>query len=77
MTESDHRFFTYYTLAGKKTSVCTKKSHISAYKSLGDNLVSAIAKQCGVTKPQFIQLVACPLSREKLEEHLIDSSRIK
>lgn len=77
MTEGDHRFFTYHTLAGKKTSVWTKTSHGTAYKSLGDTLVGAMAKQCGVTKPQFTQLVACPLSREQLEQHLIESGRIK
>ena len=77
MTEGDHRFFTYHTLTGKKSSVWTKTSHGSAYKSLGDTLVAAMAKQCGVTKPQFTQLIACPLSRQELEKHLIETGRIK
>ncbi len=43
--KGDHRFFTYYTIAGAKTSVWTKTSHGTKYKTLGDNLVGEMAKQ--------------------------------
>jgi len=76
-SSGDHSFFAFYTMSGKKTSVWTKTSRGSGHKTLGDNLVSAMAKQCGLTKGQFLQLIDCPLSREELERILIESGRIK
>lgn len=73
----DHRFFTYSSISGLKTSVWMKTSHGSGYKTLGDKLVSDMSKQCGLTSGQFKQLVACPLSREAYEEILVQSGRIK
>jgi hypothetical protein len=35
-----------------------------------------MAKQCGLTSPQFKQLIACPLDRPKLESILLDNGRI-
>jgi predicted transcriptional regulator len=75
--QGDHRYFIYHTVAGKKTSVWTKTSHGTGHKTLSDNLVSALAKQCGLTAAQFKQLVACPLTREELEQILVDVGRIK
>jgi predicted RNA binding protein YcfA (HicA-like mRNA interferase family) len=76
-SSGDHYFFTYYTQAGQKTSVWTKTSHGSGYKTLSDGLVSNMAKQCGLTTPQFKNLVACPLTQEAMEQVLIDTGRIK
>jgi len=73
---SDHKHFTYHTLAGKKTSLWTKTSHGSGYKTLSDSLVSAMARQCGLTNGQFKQLVDCPLSQESLEGILVENGRI-
>lgn len=75
-TEGDHHFFTYHTESGQKTSVWTKTSHGSSYKTLSDKLVTAMAKQCGLNTGQFKQLVACPLSQTELEKILIASGRI-
>ncbi|MCA3585112.1 MAG: hypothetical protein IOD03_15650 [Methylocystis sp.] len=77
LSVGDHNFFTYHTQAGKKSSVWTKTSHGSGFKTLGDNLVSAMAKQCGLTTPQFKNLVACPLTQEALERILIETGRIR
>lgn len=52
-SERDHSFFTYQTLAGLKTSTWTKTSHGSGYRTFGDGLVNAMAKQCGLTTAQF------------------------
>jgi hypothetical protein len=35
-----------------------------------------MAKQCGLTAKQFKELVACPLTRDKMELILLDSGRI-
>lgn len=73
--DGDHRYFTYRSKAGEKTSVWTKTSHGSGYKTLGDNLVSAMARQCGLTNAQFKQLVSCPLSQDALETILVETKR--
>jgi hypothetical protein len=75
-SNGDHRYFTYYTVEGAKTSVWTKTSHGTQYKTIGDNLVRDMAKQCGLTSPQFRQLIDCPLNRKDYETILIDSGRI-
>jgi hypothetical protein len=74
-TEGDHSFFTYHTLAGQKTSVWTKTSHGSRYKTLGDTLVSAMAKQCGLTNGQFKQFIECSLTQERMERILVETGR--
>jgi predicted transcriptional regulator len=76
LSDGDHRFFTYYTVAGRKTSVWTKTSFGTAYKTLGDDLVSKMAKQCGLTTKQFKELVGCSLTRDKIESILLESGRI-
>ena len=73
----DHCFFTYCTQTGQKTSVWTKTSHGSSHKTLGDDRLSKMGKQCGLTKGQFTQLVECPLTRDVFEEMLLKSGRIK
>jgi predicted RNA binding protein YcfA (HicA-like mRNA interferase family) len=75
-SKGDHRFFTYYTIAGIKTSVWTKTSHGTKYKTIDDGLVGKMAKQCGLTSPQFKQLIDCPLGRKEYESIVIDSGRI-
>jgi predicted RNA binding protein YcfA (HicA-like mRNA interferase family) len=75
--EGDHSFYRYYTKAGKKTSVYTKTSHGTGHKTISDNLVSQMARQCGLTTAQFKDLVNCPLSRDKLEELVLQSGRAK
>jgi hypothetical protein len=75
-SEGDHNFFTYWTVAGQKTSVYTKTSHGSGHKTLSDDLVSRMARQCGITARDFKRLVACPLSRTDLEKALLGSGRI-
>jgi len=74
--EGDHSFFTYHTIRGAKTSVWTKTSHGTGYKTIGDKLVGAMARQCGLISPQFKHLVACPLGRGELESILLASGRI-
>lgn len=75
-SEGDHHFFTYHTKNGQKTSVWTKTSHGAGSKTLSDNLVSLMAKQCGLNTGQFKRLVACPLSQTEMEEILINGGRI-
>jgi len=69
--ERDHHYFIYYTLDGKKTPVKTRTSHGSTkYKTLGPHLLSQMARQCGLKKQDFSELVECPMSRETYESRL-------
>jgi predicted transcriptional regulator len=76
LAERDHRFFAYHTIAGHKTSVWTKTSSGTSYKTLSDDLISKMAKQCGLTNKQFKDLVACPLTRDQMEVLLVQNGRI-
>ncbi|BAT55392.1 hypothetical protein NOS3756_43790 [Nostoc sp. NIES-3756] len=69
-TQNDHHYFIYFTKDGKKTTAKTKTSHTKKMKDIPDNLLGQMAKQCHLTKTQFLELVDCPLSRDKYEENL-------
>ncbi|MEH1775384.1 hypothetical protein [Nostoc sp.] len=69
-TQNDHHYFIYFTKDGKKTTAKTKTSHTKKMKDIPDNLLSQMAKQCHLTKPQFLDLVNCPLTQDKYEEIL-------
>lgn len=69
----DHNYFAYRSAAGLKTRVFTKTSHGSK-KDISDHLLSEMAKQCGLEKRQFLQLVDCPLDQEEYEAILRSKS---
>lgn len=73
---SDHRHFTYWSLAGKKTSVWTKTSYGTKYKVLGQPLIAAMATQCKLSKGQFLELVDCPMTQEAYETVLFENGKI-
>jgi predicted RNA binding protein YcfA (HicA-like mRNA interferase family) len=56
----DHRFY-HLIVDEKKTRVFTKMSH--GKKEVPDNLLSVMARQAGLTRKQFLELVDCPLSQ--------------
>ena len=72
----DHRYFTYYTSQGKKTQIKTRTSHGTNYKKLGDDLVKAMSKQCGLTMPQFKDFVSCELSRDDYQAVLVSAGKV-
>jgi len=74
--EGDHHFFIYHTLQGKKSSIRTKTSHTPKMKEIGDGLLTQMAKQCGLSKQDFNNLIDCPLSREQYEALLVKKGEI-
>ncbi len=40
-------------------------------QDLNDFLINQMAKQCGLNKQQFLDLVDCPLSQEQYEEIIV------
>jgi hypothetical protein len=69
-TEGDHHWFVYVTMEGEKTTSRTKTSHTQKMKDIPDNLLSQMARQCKLSKREFLDLIDCPLSREAYEEIL-------
>ncbi len=68
--ERHHHFFIYHTADGKRTLVKTRTSHSG--RDIGVALLKQMAKQCSLSKEQFLALVDCPLSRDEFERILAD-----
>jgi hypothetical protein len=75
--ESDHHYFIYFTLDGRKTRARTKTSHSPKVKDIADNLIGQMARQCLLTKPEFLKLVDCPMTRDDYERELTDQGEIQ
>jgi hypothetical protein len=69
--EGDHHYFVYRNLKGEKTSVFTKTSHTPKMRDIPDNLLALMARQCRLSKADFLNLVDCPLSREEYERRVL------
>jgi len=67
--ERDHLYLSYVTTGGKKTAIRTKVSHGSK-SDITSGLVSAMARQCQITTPQFKDFAECRLSQEQYENIL-------
>ncbi len=73
--DGDHVRLVYWTRAGLRTSVHTKTSHGAG--EIGDDLLSKMARQCGVTKAQFLLFVDGKMDRDTYERILRDTGRIR
>lgn len=69
-SDKDHHYFIYWTRDNKKTSSKTKTSHTQKEKTLGSGRIGQMAKQCGINTDEFIDLVQCPMTRERYEQVL-------
>jgi predicted transcriptional regulator len=72
LTSGDHKYFTYHSTNKKKTCVFTKISHSPKHKTIGDNLLTQMSKQCRLTKADFLDLIECPLTRDSYEAKLLN-----
>lgn len=72
---ADHNYFIYLSLAGKKARASTKTSHGKSF-DIDDHLLGQMARQCGLTKKQFLDLLDCPLSREEYEKLLKQGGKL-
>ena len=71
----DHHYFVYWSVDGKKSMAKTKTSHGSG-RDISDDLLSKMARQCGVTKPNFLKLIDCPLLRPDYENLLRQAGKL-
>jgi hypothetical protein len=74
--EGDHHYFVYMTNDGRKTQARTKTSHSPRVKDIADNLLSLMARQCLLTRPEFLRLVDCPMDRDDYERRLVELGEI-
>ncbi len=72
---ADHNYFIYQSKDGKKARGFTKTSHGKGF-DIDDHLLAQMARQCGLTKKLFIDLLDCPLSREDYEKALRDGGKL-
>jgi hypothetical protein len=75
-SHSDHNRLIFHTRSGLKTPVMTKTSWSPKVKSLGDVLLGAMAKQCRLSKADFVRLVDCPLDYAAYEALLGDEGQL-
>jgi len=66
--KKDHRYY-FFTLDDRIVAR-TKVSHGTKYKDLGNDLIVAMAKQCHLSKEQFLELVDCTMSQQDYEMSL-------
>jgi len=74
-TRGDHRFLFYKSMDGKTSPIRTKTSH--GAKEIGNSLLGQMAKQCGLSLPQFSELVDCRLNQENYENILRATGQMK
>jgi hypothetical protein len=70
--QSHHTRLIYFTADGRKTPVMTKLSHTPKMKVVPDPLLGQMAKQCRLSKDQFLDLVDCSLGQKEFEGILVD-----
>ncbi|MEO6808867.1 MAG: hypothetical protein ABI353_07120 [Isosphaeraceae bacterium] len=74
--EGDHHYFVYVTKDGRKTRARTKTSHSPKVKDVADNLLGQMARQCLLTKLEFLRLVDCPMDRDTYERRLVELGEV-
>ncbi|MCL5966191.1 MAG: hypothetical protein M1550_03075 [Deltaproteobacteria bacterium] len=72
--DTHHEMF-WLVADGKKTSVRTRISH--GAKEYGDELLSLVARQVGVSKQELHRLVDCPMDGARLIALLIERGRVR
>ena len=70
--ERAHVFFLYHTREGLKTSVRTMTSHGNSGADIDRSLISKMARQCRIERPEFERLIDCSLSQEDYEKLPVD-----
>jgi len=70
LEEGDHHYFIYVSEDGLVTNVKTKTSHGAKMKDIPDNLLSAMARQLALSRPDFLSFVDCDLDRRSYERQL-------
>ena len=75
--QKKHTHFIYHTREDElKTSVRTMTSHGGSGADIGRPLITEMARQCKIERPEFERLIDCSLSQEDYEKLLVDKKVI-
>lgn len=74
---ANYTLYRFYTIKGERTGVQTFFSRGTSQTSLGSTLLASIARQCGLSKEDFLNLVDCTLSQGDYEAQLRKNGKIK
>lgn len=69
--DTHHRYFVYHTQSGLKSRIRTRTSH--GGRDLDDWLLAQMAKQCRVSRYEFLDLIDCPLDQRTYEAKVVGS----
>ncbi len=72
--DTHHEVF-WLWVAGKKTSVHTYMSQ--GARECGDSLLGQMARQVGLKRTEFDDLVDCPLTGEAYLAHLVEMGKVR
>lgn len=62
-----HIVLVYEDLQGRTTTARTLISHGAGGNEIHDSLLRKMARQVGLTRKDFLQLIDCPMSREDFD----------
>ncbi len=72
--ETHHEMF-WLVVDGRKSSIRTRINHgVAEY---GENLLSLIARQVGLSNKELYSLVDCPMNGEKLKRLLVERGKVR
>ena len=66
-----HIHFVYEDLEGRTTTARTMLSHGAGGEDISDNLLGRMAREVGLKRADFLNLVDCPMSREEFDAKII------
>ena len=75
--ENNDHYFYKFIYKNKETSIFTKLSKGSKYKTLHQSLLSQMSKQLKLSKRQFLDFVDCDLNGKKYIQILRDEKFIR
>lgn len=74
LDNTHHSMYWFYS-GNQKSSIRTRISHGSI--EYGDNLLSQVGKQMGLTRKELTSFVECHLTEERYRELLVERKKIK
>ena len=74
-TDAKHRKFGYVSTRGIESRIRTLLSH-GGNRDIDDRLLATMARQCGLSRREFLALIDCPLTQDDYEALLVERGAI-
>ena len=74
-TDAKHRKFAYVTTRGSESQLRTLLSH-GGNRDIDDRLLATMARQCGLSRLEFLALIDCDLTQDDYEVLLVERGQI-